>query len=435
MITVYTPRITDRISFIMNVIFNEHLHIPYQITESVEVFQQAAIKISYASQPIENEVFIWQCPLLIETDIKKQTIDIGLFEDEHIFFQSPNCQSFIPFDIFAFSFYLLTRYEEYLPHQKDKYGRFPATESIAYQTGFLQKPLVDILTLKFAKQLQAVFPDLTYHITPVRYIATYDIDHAYAYKHKGIIRTTGGFVKQLLRLDFEKMAERILVLMGKTQDPFDSYKFIDCMRKKYLLETYYFILFAKHSTYDRGLNPRNKKFQKLINQIHSKGEIGCHPSFASSCSPEKLTNEINNLAAIVQEKIRYSRSHFLLLDFPKTYQQFISNGIEVDFTLGYAGQVGFRASTSKPFRFFDLSANKETSLTLYPFAYMEETLQNYLKLTADEGFILIKQLIDAVKSVNGTFISLWHNEHFEEKNRGDWKKVYEQSLDYFFANS
>ena len=430
MLLIYTPKINNRISFIMNVLFNEHLHILYQLTDSVEDFQRAEIKISYAEQPIENEVFIWQHPLLLETNIKEQTIDVGLFEDEPIFFQSSHNQSFMPFDIFALSFYLLTRYEEYLPHQKDKYGRFPATESIAYKTNFLQKPLVDILILKFAKKLQSVFPNVKYDLTPPKYIATYDIDNAYAYKHKGIIRTVGGLLKHLFRLDFKEITKRISVLTGKKQDPFDVYEYIEFIRQKYNLDTYYFILFAEKSKYDRGLNPKNKHFQRLVNQLHSRGNIGCHPSFASSFSKKKLRCEINSLADVLQEKILFVRSHFLLLNFPQTYKDFISTGIEVDFSLGYAEQVGFRASTCKPFHFFDLSANEETSLKLYPFAYMEETLQNYMKLTVNESFTLINQLIDVVKSVNGTCISLWHNENFEKQGT-DWKKIYEQSLDYF----
>ena len=110
------------------------------------------------------------------------------------------------------------------------------------------------------------------------------------------------------------------------------------------------------------------------------------------------------------------------------------NGIEMDFTLGYPELPGFRASTCKAFRFFDLSTNEHTPLYLTPLAYMEATLQKYMQLKPDEALVLIKQLIDAVKSVNGTFISLWHNASFEQ-NGEDWKKIYAQSLDHFFTEN
>jgi hypothetical protein len=420
----------------MDVIFNEHLQTPYRLTESRDDFQQASLKISYAPQPVsdENEIFIWQHPLLLETDIRQQTIATGLFEEEPIFFQSTHSQSFLPFDIFALSFYLLTRYEEYLPHHKDRYGRFPASESLACKTGFLQKPLVDILVLKFAQKLQVVFPEINGEPPTPTYIATYDIDHAYAYRHKGFIRTAGGLIKQLLRLDWKEIINRIAVLTGKKPDPYDTYAYMETIRQQYNLNCYYFILCAGKSKYDRGLNPKNRKLQETIRQLHTRGKIGCHPSFASSSSPSKLSHEINSLADITGEKIRFSRSHYLLLDFPETYKQFIANGIAMDFTLGYPELPGFRASTCKAFHFFDLSTNEQTSLRLLPLAYMEATFQNYMQLKPDEAFVWIKYLIYMVKAVNGTLVSLWHNEGFE-KNGEDWKKIYEHSLELFFANA
>ena len=40
----------------MNVIFKEHLNIAYHLTESIEKFNQASLKISYAPQPVSDEI-------------------------------------------------------------------------------------------------------------------------------------------------------------------------------------------------------------------------------------------------------------------------------------------------------------------------------------------------------------------------------------------
>jgi len=414
----------------MNVVFTEHLCISYQLTESVSDFNKANFRISYAPQPVADEIFIWQHSLLRENDIRQQIIEPELLENEIMFFQSPVKESILPFDIFSFAFYLLSRYEEYLPHKKDKYDRFAGTESIAYKSGFLQKPLVDIHILKFAKKLQETIPGLKSEPKQAEYLATYDIDNAYAYKHKGIIRSLGGLLKPLFRLDLKGFKDRILVLLNVRQDPFDTYKYIESLQQKYHLKTYYFVLFSEKGKYDRGLNPKSKSFCKLIKQLDKTGETGIHPSFASASDKEKLKLEIEGLSSVLQKRITFCRSHFLLLTFPETYRNYIANGIREDFTLGYADQAGFRASTCKPFHFFDLSANEETALRLYPLTYMEGTLQNYMRLSEDEGFILIKQLMDSVKSVNGTFISLWHNENL---GKDEHKRFYEQSLVSFFC--
>ena len=42
----------------------------------------------------------------------------------------------IPFDLFSAAFYLVSRYEEYLPFASDSHGRFMPSQSIAYKKGF-----------------------------------------------------------------------------------------------------------------------------------------------------------------------------------------------------------------------------------------------------------------------------------------------------------
>ena len=428
MLTIYTPKITERITFTLDFVFKKQLNITYQLTDSADFFAQTSTpKITYAQQPFLNEHFIWQHPIMTETEICRQSIEISEYESNPVFFQSPHSAAALPFDVFSVIFYLISRYEEYLPFEKDHFGRFPATQSLAHQNGFLQKPLADILILKLAEKLQSVFPDFHYQKTEFQYIATYDIDNAYAYKHKGFIRSAGGLCKQLLKLNFKELKERILVLSNKKPDPNDVYTHIKQLQNTFNFSVYYFILFAEKGVNDSGLSPKNKHFRSLIQNLQQNGTIGIHPSFASATNSNKLQNEITSLSAVISKKITHSRSHFLMLSFPKTCQKLIQNGITDDFTLGYADQPGFRASTSKPFPFFDLSTNQKTTLTLHPFACMDATLKRYLSLSSEKSLPLICSLIDNVKSVGGTFITLWHNESFANP---DWKKLYEKVLKY-----
>ncbi|NJM16655.1 MAG: hypothetical protein HC896_15980 [Bacteroidales bacterium] len=108
-------------------------------------------------------------------------------------------------------------------------------------------------------------------------------------------------------------------------------------------------------------------------------------------------------------------------------------GIKEDYTMGYAGAPGFRAGTCRPFYFFDLTENKETELLVVPFQVMDGTLRNYMKSSPEESIKIIKQLIDKVAEVGGTFVSLWHNESLSEW--GPWKgwtQVYEEMLEHAY---
>jgi hypothetical protein len=112
---------------------------------------------------------------------------------------------------------------------------------------------------------------------------------------------------------------------------------------------------------------------------------------------------------------------------PTTYRNLIELGIKEEYSMGYASQVGFRASLCTPFYFYDLVADETTKLLLFPFAVMDATLNLYLKIKPGEAMNYVEPLIQEVKSVNGLFISLWHNEtlcnDFDWKG---WQDVYEQ---------
>ena len=111
-------------------------------------------------------------------------------------------KSVLPFDIFAASFFLLSRYEEYLPHVRDVHERFTAAQSIAMKHGFLEKPVVDVWAFQLLTKLKEKFPDYAYETRSYSHITTIDVDNAYAYKYKSLMRTFGGFIKDFFRLNF-----------------------------------------------------------------------------------------------------------------------------------------------------------------------------------------------------------------------------------------
>jgi hypothetical protein len=137
------------------------------------------------------------------------------------------------------------------------------------------------------------------------------------------------------------------------------------------------------------------------------------------------------LSKVLNRQITKSRQHFLKLDLPHTYRNLIDLDITDDYTMGYASEIGFRASICSSFYFYDLELDIETNLKIHPFAFMEGTLRDYLNIHADKALNHIKPLIDEVKAVNGTFICLWHNESLSNQYRWvGWQEVYEQTIKY-----
>lgn len=430
MILIYTDKITNRIKFIFNLYFGELLKVEFKITTNREEFKSfEGAKFSYSRQPVSDELFFQACNLLFERGIANIDLIFGEYEGLPVFFTVFQKESALPFDPFAAGFYLVSRYEEYLPYRKDEYGRFSASESMAYQKNFLHKPVVNIWALTVGNLLRKRFSGFNFPGTTYTFIPTIDIDAAWAYRQKGFMRTLGGLAASFVNLDFNEIIERIKVLSGTNKDPFDTYDFQLEMQKKYNLHPIYFILFADYGLNDKNIPVQNRAFQTLIKSLSDYSEVGIHPSYNSNNSVKKLEEEISRLSKVLNREITSSRQHFLKLQLPSTYRNLINLDITDDYTMGFAAQPGFRAGICSTFNFYDLDADTETNLKIHPFTLMDGTLRDYMNISAEDAITYIVPLITEVKAVNGTFISLWHNESLSNAKRwAGWHGVYESML-------
>lgn len=426
---VFANTITPRLQYITDFIGKEICGKSFELTTDAEAFgNYAGPKINYSHQQFADcQLSLVPCPLLFETGIKEQKT--ACFEENNfkVFF---NTDGDYPFDIFAACFYLLSRYEEYLPHAKDRYDRYAHENSLAFREGFLHVPLINIWLEDFKKVLKAKYSMLNAQCSLFKFEPTYDIDEAYAYKYKSKLRTIGGTAIQLARGNWQLMKERLNVLSGKSNDPYDSYQWMDEQHKKYNLKPIFFFHVAvENGKYDKNILPSHPAMQQLIKQHAEKYSIGIHPSWRSGDEENLLEKEIKTLENITGKKITASRQHYIRFTLPQTFRRLIEAGITDDYSMGYGSINGFRASVVSSFYWYDLEKEQETNLLLHPFCFMEANSFFEQKQTAKQTLEEWLQYYRIVKSVNGTFISIWHNSFLgAEKRFGGWRKMYEEFI-------
>ena len=429
---IYTALINARTTYIFNLIVGDLLGIDYELTTDFSLFQNySGPRLNYSSEFVEGALCIVPIALLGEKGINSHNIGYTNFLGHKAPFAVYNKISAMPFDIFSAAFYMVSRYEEYLPFIRDDHGRFTPQSSIAEQKGFLQVPVVNRWALALGDLLKDRFPDLLIETPFYAYLPTIDIDSAWAYKNKGLVRSVGGFLKNLIKGDFNDVRNRLRVLAGMSKDPFDTFALLKSLHKQYDLRPHYFILFSEYGLNDKNIPTNNSSFQVLIKGIADYADVGIHPSYASNSKPSLLTDEIRELSLVLHSDITSSRQHFLKLTLPETYRNLIDNDIKDDYTMGFASRPGFRAGISSTFKWYDLESEVATNLNIHPFAVMDGSLRDYMKLEAEDAMTQIKPLVDEVKNVGGTFISLWHNETLsDEKRWKGWVEVYNQLLKY-----
>jgi|LakMenEpi03Aug12_release.lakeMendotaPanAssembly.Ray.scaffolds.fasta_scaffold209041_1 hypothetical protein len=427
MILIYAPKKTNRLSYIIDTIFKGILKTDYKITAEKELFEQSDLpKLSYAEWAIDDEIFIKADTLLFEKEIEPKEITVAEWNGMPVLFPHDFSHAAIPFDLFAASFYLLSRYEEYLPSKKDSHGRYDPVNSIAYKNGFLERPLVDEYAMLLRQILLERYPDIELPLRKFKFIPTFDIDNAYAYLYKGFWRGFLASAKSLSTFKFKAFYNRVKVWNKTQPDPYDTFDWIKKVHQKINVKPIFFYLLGDYGKFDKNIPHDNEKLHELIRETSKWADIGIHPSYNSPLQPNKLKLEMKRLNTINNQVTTKSRQHYLRLLMPIAYQNILQSSIVEDYTMGYAPMLGFRASTCTPHYFFDIKKDERSILKVFPFCFMDSTWNYYLDQEEAGAIEKISELMSKVNNVGGTYISLFHNDTFEKES---WKKIYEKMLE------
>lgn len=427
MIQIFTHNNTARLSYTLEIFFETILKVPFEIiTKKSKLNFETGIIINYSTESIPDTIQIYPHTLLFETGIKKQ--DIAVTHQNYIpFFFKTSDKAELIFDIFASTFYMLSRYEEYLSFEADQHGRFPAKESLAFKANFLDKPVVQLWAYFLAEKIQNKNTNFKFQKPDYQHLSTIDVDVAYAFKGKSFVRRSLAYSKAIATKNKE-LIKLFKHYLDTKKDPYDTYNYLKQLQTRSASKWLYFFQVGQRGYYDKNL-PLSEMCL-LIKSIAEYAEVGLHPSYQSNSELSLVVKEINALENCLGRPVTKSRQHYLKLTFPETYENLIDVGITEDYTLGFSDHIGFRAGIAMPYPFFNLQKNEKRLLLLIPFQIMEGTLKDYMNLNVGEA---MKQIIDLKKTIRqtgGTLVSIFHNSSvnnlYEMKN---WHSVLETLLE------
>lgn len=428
MLLVYSHNITPRVRYVFKHICTRILGVPVDFTSKIEEFiAHDSLKLSYTHQPLGNEFFVRSHSILFEQGLSDLEIVMHDWDQTKCFFYNGD-KSSIPFDIFAASFYMLSRYEEYMPHVRDEYGRFVAKDSLAYKNDFLHQPVVDIWAFKFKEELAEKFPNYEFNERHYQVNPVIDIPMAYYFLQKGIMRTIGGTLNDIIRLKFKRLYQRYLVLFRFKQDPYDTFDWIIEQQKLSKGKFEVFFLIGDYSTYDKNINVNKKRFVSLIKSVADYCRVGLKASYLALNDLSALKKEKKRMEGIINTTLEASRNSFSKLNIPHSYRHLIELEINEDYTMGYINEGGFRAGTCTPFLFYDIDYEIQTPLVVHSFNMMDYSLLKYGSFLDKKE--ALQEMIREVKEVNGTFVPVFHNYSFGDLERWDgFKELFTMILE------
>ena len=376
------------------------------------------------------DIHFYPCGLLESGASVAYDLDIEMSGGLPYFFQSPRGFEGELFDLPAMLFYCLSRMEEYdSMFPKDDYGRCLSTGNTLFREGWAAVPLVDLWKERFFQQLNEASVPIKWDF-PHQFKLTVDIDALYAYQGRSTCDQFKGLLKDLFRLNFDGIQHRMDVMKGRADDPFDTFHFLESCCDSAGGQLQYFWHVHRGTGIDHnpyGGTPLLKQSIQTACQHHL---VGLHPSRAAHQSLDQLKQEVAFVNEAIGSQILDSRMHYLLLDWPATYQNLQTVGIRRDHSLGYHDQVGYRAHTACPFLWYDLHQEASSLLEIHPFFSMDITLRKYMECTPGEAIMKLKLQKEYLASKQLPFVILWHNSSMSSiMGWSGWEDLLEQLVE------
>ncbi len=430
-----SDRFLEEKKYIIRVLFDVFLGLEYKINISASNQNYYEIILPNKKRLLFEDYF-WE--KVNETYLKKEYIpqSIKFAKNDYL------CEQDIPviygnnrlevtidgiicgIDIFASSFFMLTRWEEYINKTRDQYNRFPATASLAYKNGFLGRPIVNELVEMLWNMLKHLGYQKQRKQHKFEMLLTHDVDFPFKYSNwmSGTRYICKNFlIRHNLKHAVESLLTKIKSHIDYKRDPYNTFSFLMDESEKLGLKSHFFFMGGGVTEFDGNYNLQSKRIQALAEEIQTRGHvIGFHPSYLAYNTPKLWKEEKENLEKCLNLDVKKGREHYLRFEAPYTWQIWEDNNMEWDSSLAYADKIGFRCGTCLEYPVFNFLTKQQLNLKEKPLIVMDTSLFHYqTEMILDSIKNKISVLINKCKQYNGTFVYLWHNSNFiidERKN-------------------
>ncbi|MCF8404796.1 MAG: polysaccharide deacetylase family protein [Bacteroidales bacterium] len=428
--------------YVIDVLLHEFLGLDYEIIEAdsheyrivLENENEVCFSDAFFSRLDENESYFLRenIPEQIKISSNQFTHSENLFilfgDDQ--FIQKANYIK-AGLDIFASSFFMLTRWEEIANPVRDEHGRFPDEANLAIKLGFAHRPVVnEYLEFLWNLMHEMGIKQERKKLSFIPYI-THDIDDLHKFDSFGKFAREAG--KDIIRRKSLKSLKQTLfdyigIRAGRKKDNFHSFDFFMNISEKYGQKSYFYFIPGHRHEEDVRYSIDDPVLPPVLEEISRRGHtVGLHASYCSYNSREDFREELKRLREIFPG-ISEGRQHYLRFQNPLTWQLWEENELEIDSTLGFTNTCGFRSGVCLTYPVFDVVYRKRLNLYERPVTVMEVALRKmYPGLSEFESGFL--DVLKVVMKYRGEFVLIWHNSslnHYDWNN--EWTELYDKLI-------
>lgn len=447
MITIFIPNnyIQER-EYIVNILFGDYLGLQFSIVYVDQV--DYTILLENGNQLVIKDNFFSKIPeypcYLSKNNIPKEVLyAFNVFTIEEnipVIYGTDQCsvsanKIICGIDIFASSFFMLTRWEEYVNKIRDKHNRFPAEASTAYKYNFLDRPVVNEYTEMLWNMLRYLGIEQDRKRRDFQFVLTHDVD--YIDYWRSFVQIPRRVIGELFRSKSIKQASNILsnfiqVNRGEVKDPYDTFEWLMDLSEQIKVKSHFYFMSGGKTKYDNNYRIDEAKAKKIIQQIKERDHIiGFHPSYVTYNDLDKWCKEKQDLESVIEINVTEGRQHYLRFEVPSTWQIWEDCGMKIDRTLSYADKEGFRCGTCYEYSVFNILTRKKLNLVESPLIVMEGSFVSYQAVTCGYMEEKINELLKRVKKYNGNFVFLWHNSSFNHSVWKEYEDIYYRIINQY----
>jgi hypothetical protein len=326
------------------------------------------------------------------------------------------------FDVLGAAFFMLSRYEELVVRERDRFDRFSSKSRCLDGVVDVRDPFIDRAVETLRKKIEVTWPRVTCRKSTFEIRVTHDVD---ALRNRGrpwsnLVVACGADV--IRRRDIGLAMRRAWAsrpAKGDLLDPKDPYNTFDFLmeesEKRGLSSHFYFVPGPRRHAYDPDYDVFQPDVQDLFQRIGNRGHrIGLHAGFDSVLERGSIAREFNLLRraterAGVRQEEWGGRHHYLRWQPEVSWRQWADAQLDYDSSVGYAECPGFRCGTGRSFPVWDLQGECRLTLVERPLVLMESTLFSYQHLTDNQALDSCRDLVMRCRRFGGTLVLLWHN--------------------------
>lgn len=455
MLRIYhPPSYSPERMYIFDVLLRQFLGLQYE----AEIEERHDLRISFEGIKTEKQLRIaddfFQCAKeewLTSASLPERPLDC--FDISDMFGDSPLANSTIPIiygsrngdgsyveegesgislgiDIFGSAFFMLTRYEEIVLPLRDSRERFPASASLAYQEGFLDRPIINEYLEILWWSLKRLCPQLHRRQRNYEFVLSHDVDWPLGVYNRTLFQvaksTVGDVIKRKdVGLALRRLYSAFFVRSGNLDaDLNNMFNVIMNISEQHgLKSSFYFIVDHSDGEIDGNYSLEHPWIRSLLRRIHRRGhEIGLHPSYNTFRDKNRIRQQFESLLYHMKSEgigqIEWGgRQHYLRWEAPVTWQAWEEAGLAYDCTLSFADHAGFRCGVCYEYSVYNLYTRQALHLRERPLIAMEGSLleSEYMGLTAEKTLHHLRKLREQCQRFEGQFSLLWHNSSLIKK--------------------